>query len=337
MKKIVSKYPARCSGCSAKIPAGAFLYWAKGKKPLCPTCFDSGKAPEVSTVSAVSPVSSKPGMYFPDFTIDWFELRPMIADAVTDGKQLRGWSNAANRNRFRSDLSPSYSSFAGFNKGDLKSWITEGYKTSAIAGLTAPVPMREKRRNIYVEDGDEIVLERVWAGEDTFMVAQTKRDVIPGVRLNIELDASAGSSGMLFHYQRWIAQTIYSLETSGVDCEVNIYTLSRNLFAGQSGTCRQMVRVKKSGEISDFAGFSTMFSPAAFRGIMFSTFALHADRQNLKLFGYGSGVTTAWGVTYSPERKEINVACNWTASEFPEGMMNSALMQAIDDLKNDIT
>jgi hypothetical protein len=337
VKPIRSKYPATCSGCKAKIPAGTILYWEKGKKPLCTTCYGSGKAPETSYVSAVSPASSKPGTYHPDFTIDWFELRPMIRDAVTPGSTLRGWKNAGMRNRFRKDLSPAYSSFAGFNRGDLEGWIVEGYKTSAIAGLTAPVPMREKRRSLYVEDGDEIVLERVWSGDDTYMVTQTKRDVIPGVRLNIELDASAGSSKMLFSYQRWIAQTIYSLETSGVDCEVNIYTLSRNLFRGQSGTCRQMVRVKKSGEISDFAGYSVMFSPAAFRGVMFSLFALHAERQNLSLMGYGSGVTTEWGVKYSPERKEINVACNWTASEFPEGMMNSALRVAIDDLKNDLT
>jgi hypothetical protein len=337
MKLIYSKYPATCGGCAVKISAGQPLYWQKGKKALCPTCYGSGKTPESSTVSAATPTSSKVGSYYPDFTIDWFELRPLIKDAVTPGNRLSGWKNAANRNRFRKDLSPAYSSFAGFNRGDLELWIKDGYKTSAIAGLSAPTPMREKRRSIFVEDGDEIVLERAWQGEDTFMTRSVNRDVIPGVRLNIELDASAGSSGMLFHYQRWIAQTIYSLETSGVDCEVNIYTLSRGLFTGQSGTCRQMVRVKKSGEISDFAGFSTMFSPAAFRGIMFSTFALHADRQNLSLRGYGSGVTTEWGVKYSSELKEINVACNWMASEFPEGMMNSALKVAIDDLKNDLT
>src|SRR5262245_4557342 len=333
MKQITLKFPSKCGGCNVGIFAGATAYWEKGKKPLCPACYNAGKESKPSPVSATAPASSKPGNYHPDFSIDWDELRPMIRDAVSDNP-LRGWNEATNRNRFKKDLTPASSSWNGFNKGELREWITSGYKTTAIQGLTA-IPMREKRRTFYVEDGDEIIFEKMWAGDDNFMSIQSKKKVIPGVILNIELDASAMSSNMLFHYQRWIAQTIYSLETSGIDCEVNIYTLSRNLFAGQYGTCRQMVRVKKQGTLTDYAGFSAMFSPAAFRGIMFSLMAVHADRQKLRLFGYGSGVTTEWGCKYDSKSRSINVACNWTAHEFPEGTMNAAFQVALDQLKND--
>jgi hypothetical protein len=245
------------------------------------------------------------------------------------------WNSQSHRNKFASEYDGG--SFAGFTKGQVTRWATKGYETEAIKGLQGLTPpLRDKRRTLYVEDGDTIEIDRVYGGEDNFMSTSTKRQVIPGIKLNIELDASAASSKMLVHYQRWIAQTIYALETSGIDCEVNIFTLSRNLYREQGfRTCRQVVRVKKEGEIADFAGFSLMFSPAAFRGVMFSLFAVHADRQKLSRIGYGSGVTSEWGVKWNSAEKSIDVACAWTAHEFPEGQMTTALRKAIEEMRTD--
>jgi hypothetical protein len=340
VKLIISKFVTRCGACKKVIPAGSRCYWTKGMKPLHTACYLAGKQSIPSPTANVVPASIKVrGQYYPDFTIDWSELRPMIRDATGEGTQLQGWNKPHNRNRFRQQYGSGGDiddSFSGFTRGQMHRWVTKGYETDAIQGLAGLTPpIREKRRTKFVEDGDELHLDRVFSGEDNFMSRDTKREVIPGVKLNIELDASAGSSKMLFNYQRWIAQTIYALEVSGVDIEVNIFTLSTHLFREQgSRTTRQVVRVKKFGEIADFAGFSAMFSPGAFRGIMFSLFSLHADRQNLTQMGYGAGVTNAWGCRYNPESFSIDVACHWTATEFPESQMTGLLRQAITEMKS---
>lgn len=337
MKLITSKYAFTCGGCKARFPAGSRAYWAKGLKPLCTSCYSSGAKAPAGSGATPSPKGKK-APYSPDFTIDWAELRPIIRDATGDDLNARyaHFKNRTLANRFTSEFpagEDKADDFKFFTRGQMNRWVTKGYETDAIKGLAGMPPIRKKRRTRFVEDGDELHVDRVLSGEDTFMSIDTNREVIPGVRLNIELDASAGSSLMLREYQRWIARTIYTLESSGVDCEVNIFTLSRNLFSGQSGVCRQVVRVKRFGKIADFAGFSAMFSPGAFRGIMFGLFSLHADRQGLSVYGYGSGVTNDWGVRFSPSTESIDVACHWTAITFPEERMNREFKQAVADMK----
>jgi len=335
---MISKFPFKCAVCGTAHPAGAEGIFngnmPKGKRMKCLTCAASGKANDLAIPQPVRP-SRNASPYTPDFEVNWAELRPMLIAATDPNGKLTGWNNAQYRERFRKEFKGS--SFAGFSAGEVNRWLREGYKTSAIAGLSGLMPpLRKRQRARFVEDGDELHLDRVYSGEEKFMSMPERREVMAGVRLNIELDASAGSSGMLFPYQRWMAQSIYALLTSGVDCEVSIFTLSRNLFRHQSGTCRQRVTVKRFGEMADFAGFSAMFSPAAFRGIMFSTFALHADRQGLQLGGYGSGVTTKWGAEYNKATRSIEVRCNWTASTFPEGEMTAKLREAIKAMQKDV-
>lgn len=340
MKKIISRYAYTCGSCKKRFPAGSTAYWQKGMRPLCPYCNSAGAIPTVSpTAGNVIPAAKgAKNPYHPDFTIDWSELRPIIAAATKLGPKPKpeNWKSSTNWNRFVGEFpagDDKADGFKFFTSGQMHRWVTKGYETDAIRGLGGLPPIRERRRTLYVEDGDELHVDRVLNGEDNFMSIDTKREVIPGVKLNIELDASAGSSLMLRDYQRWIAQMIYALETSGVDCEVNIFTLSRNLFYGQSRTCRQVVRVKKFGVVADFAGFSAMFSPGAFRGIMFGTFSLHADRQDLYFRGYGSGVTNAWGCRFNAATNSIDVACSWQAKTFPADQMTANLKQAISDMR----
>lgn len=338
MKLIISKYAYTCSGCGNRFPAGSRAWWTKGFKPQCVDCHATGAKPIGGAGSAIPAAKGNKNPYSPDFSIDWADLRPIIAAATGPNPvKPKDWKNLQNWNRFVGEFpagEDKADNFKFFTRGQMNRWVTKGYETDAIKGLGGLPAFRPKRRTIFVEDGDELHVDRVLNGEDNFMSVDTKRDVIPGVKLNIELDASAGSSEMLRDYQRWIAQTIYALETSGVDCEVNIFTLSKNLFSGQGErTCRQVVRVKKFGATADFAGFSAMFSPGAFRGIMFGTFSIHADRQGLSLRGYGSGVTNAWGCRFNPATNSIDVACHWTASTFPTALMVANLNQAIRDMK----
>lgn len=341
MATITSTYPFKCAQCGTAHAAGSKGNFnrtaAKGKKMTCLTCATTGGSQPIAPTATpqVTAVNRNKSPYTPDFEINWAELRPMLVEATDPNGKLSGWRDASMRNRFRNEFKGD--KFSGFTAGEVNRWLRTGYRTEAIQGLGGLMPsMRKRTRTRFVEDGDELHLDRAFSGEEKFMSIPERREVMAGVRLNIELDASAGSSGMLFPYQRWMAQAIYSLLTSGVDCEVSIFTLSRNLFAGQVGTCRQRVTVKKFGEMADFAGFSAMFSPAAFRGIMFSLFALHADRQSLSVRGYGSGVTNKWSVDYQPDARAIEIRCNWMGKDFPEMDMTAKLRAAITAMQKDV-
>jgi hypothetical protein len=330
-RKIVAKYSGTCSKCGKRYNVGDRIYWEKGnRQKFHANCgVDNSDNPSPSR----TPQNHASGAYDPSFIIDWPELKELLVNFLFRGKveseALRSWWQ---RDLCRS----SSSSFGGYSTDQLKRWLTTGYQSKAIQGLAdLSPPIREKRRLQFTDEGDEIHLDLAWSGVDNYMSQWTKRETIPGVTLSLELDASAGSSEALFAYQRWMAEAIYALESSGVDCEVEIFTLSNSLFQGQKGTARTAVRVKRSGEIADFLSFSAMLSPAAFRGIIFSLFKLQGIRQGYGMIGHGSGVTNTWAVKYEPEIKSIVARCNWNEhGAFPAERMTAELRQAIKDLRD---
>jgi len=332
LKLIRTKFPTRCKDCGKIIPKGDRANWAKGYGVTHPNC----KAPE--TVNPAPNNSLKPrtdAKYDPSWMIDWPELKDTLKKFAFKGEFPQGMSEYG-KQRIRSNFDHGGAAFHGGDIDKLKVYLTEGYRTNAIQGLAGLVPpIREKRRLRFGEEGDEFHYDVAMSGDENYMSYWTKREQIPGVRLSLELDASAGSSDALFAYQRWMAQAIYALESSGVDCEVEIFTLSRGLFSPQKKIARTSVRVKKSGEIADFAGFSAMMSPLAFRGIIFSCFSLQAQSMGISQRGYGSGVTDTWRVYYNSELHSIVADCDWTAHGFPEERMTEQLKAAIVQMKSD--
>jgi len=338
MKQLRLRYASRCGGCGIRLPKGAIAWWAHGQKPLCPNCHSAGKQSVPSPVATASPATAKPKShkYFNDFVIEWPEAKRLLAAVVKSNGQDRQGLTDRQFNYLWADIKGDSdgTSWYGFTRGDIIDWLTTGYQTTAIQGLAGMVPaFRRKRRTRYTEDGDELHVDRAISGEDNFMSVATKREVIPGVKLNIELDASAGSSQALFAYQQWIARTIYALESSGIGCEVDIYTLSRGLFNENNGIVRTAVRVKQEDEIADYAEFSAMFSPAAFRGIMFALFSVQANREGMTQMGHGSGVTDSWSVNWHPDTRSIEIRCDWNAHTFPEESMTAQFKTALTEMR----
>jgi hypothetical protein len=344
MRKIISKYPFRCNSCRKRFLAGTVCYWAKGMKPICPDCYSPGKAEDTAgadTGGAAGGNSSKDETGRGHFHIEWSELRDIVCDAIgREGKRHKypNFRNSQNRATYEGLYAKERPDFYGYSLTQARLWAEEGYETDALKGLSdfAP-PLREKRRFVYGEEGDEIDLSAAWAGEDNFMTHWSKRQVIPGVSLDFNMTFYAGvNASVVNDFIHWIAQSVFAIESAGIDPEINVtFPTGWRWAKGYRGGDTR-IRVKKEMETVDAAFWSAMLSPAAFRTFGFAAIVLAAD----SIGAYAdSGVDTpdtsetSWKVKYDPDSATIRVNAPWRANDFPAESMTAQLRQAIEELK----
>src|SRR4051812_4301083 len=101
----------------------------------------------------------------PDFTVDWSDLKQVsLAFLAGNPPKMR----VGNANIFNESLVHP-SSWHGYTAGQVERWLREGFATSAIQGLADTLPATEKRRRVYKDEGDELHIDRAYAGEENFM------------------------------------------------------------------------------------------------------------------------------------------------------------------------
>lgn len=269
----------------------------------------------------------------PDWTIDWQDLKE-ICRRVLEGDIPN--VRSGNQRILTKCLHGADDSFNGFTAPELLRWMAVGFPTAAIQGLSEfTPPIRDKRRMIFSEEGDEFHVDLALAGEENFMSRFTKRQVIPGVSLDCMITFSAYIPAHVVNaYNTWICRTVYSLESAGIDCEVTLTNPVRRAMPGVDPNTVQLtkVRVKKQNEISDFVSISPMLSPAALRGFLFAAKALHAESRGVTVSsGLGAPASKEWSVKYDKETRRIVVSCNGAAKSFPEEEMTNQFRQALKD------
>lgn len=274
------------------------------------------------------------------FTIDYRELREVISGFLSD-KSHPSVKRSQNREligRHTFGIG-TRSRFHGYSTEQLKRWIAQGYKTDLMSGLSVS-PVREKRHYQYVEDGEEIFVDRALSGEDSYMGEWTKRQTIPGVAIEAEvMFAAMVKSEIVNAYNVWICKAVQSLEMSGIDCQLTIKFSSEGAFL-ERGTknVHSIVRVKKENEQADFHSFSPMLSPATLRTFGFTAICLHAESAGQSAnYGLGTGrynVTPRpdWGVKFDTERRVIMFDCPYMPRDFPEGKMTAEFRSVVTQL-----
>jgi hypothetical protein len=272
------------------------------------------------------------------FQIDWFDYKKILKATVLDGNGPTLNNNTTTRS-FATHVSDS-GSWRGYTDGQLKRWISEGYAPpEMVGGLSNLIPpMREKSRTIWNEDGDEFHVDRAMSGTDNFMSSQSRREVIPGLKIEAGIMfSSATNHTVVNNYTIWLCKVLFSLEQSGIDTQLTLdfpswesVNDSSRKRAGTSGSTlyHSVVRVKKEGEISDFKSWSTMVSPAALRNFGFGAICLHANEINGTPSGtMGRGVPerSEWKLVWNEERRVLIVENAYTSSSFPESKMTADL------------
>jgi hypothetical protein len=292
-------------------------------------------------------MASKPKQNELFFQIDWADFKQQLKTVAIDGKSA-DWISTLNRQSFEHDVTRS-GSFSGTTLGQIQRWLSEGYQTEVIRGLTEFVPpIREKRKLRFNEEGDEFHFDIAASGGDSYMSEWTKREVIPGVALECAIMFSASTNAeIVAQYQSWICKIAYSLESSGIDCQITLDFPSWNQaderYRKESGTGRlfhNIVRVKKENEASDFLSWSAMLSPAALRNFGFALMDAHCDSIGERISGSkGRGVPEKqWGCRYNAERRVIQISNQYMHPyDFPSDEMTRQFRDCLKEMQGKLT
>ena len=341
MRKVIrARYNGYCRICRGRIHKGETIVYYGSKHSNHLHCDEGGNAEDGGNGS--SPVAGS-GNAAPvsrsgkgEFRIEWPELRDFILEGMKGNYPKL--NNASNKRTLQNVLGSENAGFRGYSLTQAKDWLESGYETDALREMAdfAP-PIRDKRRFVYADEGDEIDLSAAWSGEDNFMTQWTKREVIPGVAIEFYVNLYAGVNASVVNaFIHWIAQAVFAIEAAGIDPEIvfGVHSEWQWSSAHRHGGYTK-VRVKKEMETVDSNYWSAMLSPAAFRTFGFTSIILAAD--SIGCYADGGidrpNTTDVWDVVYDPEDGVIRVSSPWSASAFPEAEMTQKLRNAIEMLK----
>ena len=285
------------------------------------------------------------------FTIDWFDFKERMLRYYRNG-DTSSWLTI-NRNSAARHMDGG--TWNGFTKNQAKRWLEDGFHAETIAGLSDMVPpIRDKRKLIFGEEGDEFHYDLLQSGDDNYMSHFSKRETIPGIAIEAGIMFASGvSERTVGAYAVWICRIAHSLESAGVDCQITLDFPSWNMMSqtakhlkagkrsGEGTLYHNVVRVKKENEASDFLSWSAMLSPAALRGFGFTLGDLHADYLGVPISGtFGRGVPERfeWKVKYDADRRTIVVenqymSSGWGDIDFPETKMTDQFRAALREMQ----
>jgi hypothetical protein len=329
---MTARYAGRCRTCGKSINPGDAIIYAGKRNSRHAACVGGSNAgtSEIPTSSS----SEKSGVGH--FTIDWADLKDSVVASI-EKKSTPKFHVSKNGKTWAHVTQEESESFRGYSLTQAKDWAVNGYESDSLAGISdfAP-PIREKRRFVHTDDGDEIDLSAAWAGDDDFMTQWTKRDAIPGIAIEFFVNLYAGvSAAVVNKYIHWIAQAIFAIEAAGIDPEISMGIHSEWNWSRAHKSGYTKVRVKREGETVDSTYWSAMVSPAAFRTFGFAAIILAADSVGCHSdMGIDSpNRTDSWDVKFDPETQTIMVMSPWDSGNFPEAEMTEKLRAAIEVLK----
>lgn len=340
MRRIISKYSGKCRNCKTPHLAGDPVFWTKGVRGvLCESCAKT----ETIGKPLVSTPSNRRGHVFEtasdlfgketEWQIDWSELRDICLDVIS-GKSVckLGSNNAEIAEAMQGGT------WAGYTLPDVERWLRSGYQVPHLILGDPPVPIREKRRLVFREEGDEFHYDLAMSGDDNYFSEWTKRENIPGLSIVATIGFRGGvDQSVINAYLSWICRSVYSLEENGVDCQVSLAVETSGTFRGADyQTRRSIVRVKKENEISDFAFWSAILSPAGTRGFTFAARACNAEFHGKSVSsGMGSSRDSQWGVKFNSATRTLNITQDSTGRtySFPEEDMTQKLHEALKETR----
>jgi hypothetical protein len=333
---IRSRYAGKCRNCRQPYAYGDYVYWQKGSRgAIHEHCYasDSTSEPNPTTVGSEVSASSTTAGNTRIFRIEWAELKSAMLAGISG--ILPKTRRKQNAQMFHGYLTQDSGRFGGFSADDIKRWLEHGYQLDGLEFDNPPIPIREKRRFIFTEEGDEFHFDRALSGDDSVFSEWTKREVIPGLAIEAEISFSGGTSHtVLTGYFQFLCRAAYALEKSGVDLQVTIKNTVDRLYSGAGITSTHVI-VKKENEATDFHAWSAMLSPATLRAYMFACKTLHADSAGEICYSsMGSPAGSQWAVKWNPERAVLEITPSPVASHFPLEEMETQLRAALVAMHN---
>lgn len=266
--------------------------------------------------------------YFTDFKQDYINLVngkticKMQANQNGCEKLARQWQGGS---------STFSAGWYGCSSDQMISWFRNGYKVEGMTLIPPIVPVRKRRRLQYGEEG-ELQLDLMRSGHDYPFLDWTRREIIPGMKIDIEIGSLAEASIVAQGaYYRWVLRALIALEGAGVDLEIWLTSRATGVLARNSNaTVATHFQVKREGEMNDYLTWSAVFSPGSHRHLTFLARHLAADRNGLTASGVGgSRNTRPYSVSYDPETRTLNIYSPNNAKHFPEEEMDIELRDVL--------
>lgn len=261
------------------------------------------------------------------------DLKQHYLDAVAGKRVCRNDSNEGKLKSLVRGWSRK-STFYGPSSKDVSDWLHNGYRQEGLS-LNPPVkPIRNRRRLMYGEEG-ELQLDLAWSGHDYPFLDWTKRETMPGMRIDVMFNFQAGTNvQVIIDYCRFALRSLIALENAGIDLEIWISSDSYSIFndGDRNDTLYNHIQVKKEGEQNDYLGWSAVLSPGGFRHLMFLDYIIASDFHKRRVsggLGHGSNAGQPWNIDYDVDERSLQFKCPWYPHTFPEAEMEMQLREVI--------
>jgi hypothetical protein len=317
-KRIRNRFEKNCRRCKQSIPAGTEVFWRKGYGITHIACPDG----------TASKLPASDHIYF----VEWPELKSsFLAFVKGDDSQLK---REYNRNMVRGWINGIWAKDDGWTGATLESmrvWLASGYQVEGLKLSPDLVPMRERRKLKFTDDGD-LSVDLALSGADYPFLQWERRPHKPGMQLNVSYQFNSHTpKEVVRDYAVWLARATYAIEAAGYDLEINVIARVRNLFRDRR-MVDTVIRVKREMELSDFSQWSPLFSPGGFRMLVFYADVRAADHFNVDVEPrLGQGAQTDWRLDWNNQTRSLDAYhADGGSKPFPEAEFTTRLSEILN-------
>jgi hypothetical protein len=259
--------------------------------------------------------------------IDWADVKHRYIDSVRHGKR---WTQAMQDTLDGLHAAPYQANeWAGGSGADTLGWLDDGYRAPEFADATNVVPTTEKVRVGWSEEDGDVDVGRLYGGYDDFYLATAPASTRPGLRVIVDcFFAALVKPKTVADYGAWVAGLIGRLEAQGYDLEVDLSGRVTQLYEGSKGRQDVEIRVKRSGELSDFTEWSALFAPTGTRHLVFTAFGVASEKVGKRQTSFMcmSLERSAFGVEYDEVENVLRITAGQRhGGAFPAEVMNEKL------------
>lgn len=326
MDKIITmRFPGKCKRCGNGIAAQERAIWHGSKRGVSHLrC----KEERVTEPVLKSPVVESTTVDYLDVVSMYRRMREDYSTACINRKNERAAHSLAVSNWPQSK-------WVGCTHSEMDYFISDGYRVPGLGEVSSLIPAKPRRKLIYGEDGDELLLELAWAGSDTPFQSWEKRFAKPGLSLEVGISfAALVDPSLIAEYQKWVARALQTFDENAVDLDVVLTYNSRGMNADRRDELvASKTRVKKAGEASDFNAWSAMFSPGGLRLLQFTSALTGGDRAGFTVspvMGYPQPAGK-WDIIYRKTENVLSITESWNGP-FPEFEMTQKLVKVLQEM-----
>jgi len=225
--------------------------------------------------------------------------------------------------------------FYGATGEQMDEWLHNGFTSDEIQGADLYVKDIHLPEQIWDEEGENVDVCAALSGDDEPFVEWEDLPSKPGIRVVAELAFLGGTQpSVIAEYGAWLAGALANLEGEGVDVELDVaHPSAQNLVENDSGSSNQMiVRIKRAGEVRDFADYSALFSPGGFRILGFTARFIACQKWGVTCSsGFGRSTNRSWDIDWDPTDRTLYITRPAQPSNFPAEMMTAKLAEVMGD------